>query len=199
MSLPDCHQVLGYYNRRGINPEAFLNEIKYIASDPDDKHFFKVTDESALKDIVDALGDRIFSLEGIPCNSVKQPSVNHKLDPTHFLFLYSKKIIPPAELTWSSSTGTSKNGTAFGLQMSQAGFSSHFVEVSLTTAAGIPPTHTRTALSPTPDRFPPPHPIPPLPHSPGSWGACCDAEVILIKEPLTDDSHCSTLTFQRWK
>ncbi|KAI1889416.1 hypothetical protein AGOR_G00162650 [Albula goreensis] len=79
--------VLGYYNRRGINPEAFLNEIKYIASDPDDKHFFNVTDEAALKDIVDALGDRIFSLEG-----------------------------------------TSENGTAFGLQMSQAGFSSHIVE-----------------------------------------------------------------------
>ncbi|KAJ8406427.1 hypothetical protein AAFF_G00300010 [Aldrovandia affinis] len=79
--------VLGYYNRRGINPEAFLSEIKYIASDPDDKHFFNVTDEAALKDIVDALGDRIFSLEG-----------------------------------------TSKNGTAFGLQMSQAGFSSHIVE-----------------------------------------------------------------------
>ncbi|XP_031704505.1 integrin alpha-11a [Anarrhichthys ocellatus] len=79
--------VLGYYNRRGINPEAFLNEIKYIASDPDDKHFFNVTDESALKDIVDALGERIFSLEG-----------------------------------------TSKNGTAFGLQMSQAGFSAHHVE-----------------------------------------------------------------------
>lgn len=60
-------QVLGYYNRRGINPEAFLNEIKYIASDPDDKHFFNVTDEAALKDIVDALGDRIFSLEGGHC------------------------------------------------------------------------------------------------------------------------------------
>lgn len=57
-------QVLGYYNRRGINPEAFLSEIKYIASDPDDKHFFNVTDEAALKDIVDALGERIFSLEG---------------------------------------------------------------------------------------------------------------------------------------
>lgn len=55
---------MGYYNRRGINPETFLNEIKYIASDPDDKHFFNVTDEAALKDIVDALGDRIFSLEG---------------------------------------------------------------------------------------------------------------------------------------
>ncbi|KAL4622748.1 integrin alpha-11-like isoform X1 [Arapaima gigas] len=79
--------VLGYYNRRGINPEAFLREIKYIASDPDDKHFFNVTDESALKDIVDALGERIFSLEG-----------------------------------------TNKNETSFGLQMSQAGFSSHFVE-----------------------------------------------------------------------
>ena len=64
-------QVLGYYNRRGINPEAFLNEIKYIASDPDDKHFFNVTDESALKDIVDALGERIFSLEGFTRNSLQ--------------------------------------------------------------------------------------------------------------------------------
>lgn len=41
-----------------------MNEIKFIASDPDDKHFFNVTDEAALKDIVDALGERIFSLEG---------------------------------------------------------------------------------------------------------------------------------------
>uniref|UniRef100_A0A3B3ZQD4 VWFA domain-containing protein n=1 Tax=Periophthalmus magnuspinnatus TaxID=409849 RepID=A0A3B3ZQD4_9GOBI len=79
--------VLGSYNRRGINPEAFLNEIKYIASDPDDKHFFNVTDESALKDIVDALGERIFTLEG-----------------------------------------TSSQGRGFGLQMAQAGFSSHVVK-----------------------------------------------------------------------
>ncbi|XP_027898154.1 integrin alpha-11-like isoform X1 [Xiphophorus couchianus] len=78
--------VLGYYNRRGINPEAFLKEIKFIASDPDEEHFFKVTDESALKDIVDALGERIFSLEGI-----------------------------------------SSQGKGFGLQMAQAGFSSHVV------------------------------------------------------------------------
>ncbi|XP_076863199.1 integrin alpha-11 isoform X2 [Brachyhypopomus gauderio] len=78
--------VLGYYNRRGINPEAFLKEIKFIATDPEE-HFFNVTDESALKDIVDALGEKIFSLEG-----------------------------------------TSQSGTAFGLQMSQAGFSSHIVE-----------------------------------------------------------------------
>ncbi|XP_074533993.1 integrin alpha-11 [Halichoeres trimaculatus] len=78
--------VLGYYNRRGINPEAFLKEIKFIASDPDEKHFFNVTDESALKDIVDALGERIFSLEG-----------------------------------------TNTQGRGFGLQMAQAGFSSHLV------------------------------------------------------------------------
>uniref|UniRef100_UPI0037E82807 integrin alpha-11 n=1 Tax=Semicossyphus pulcher TaxID=241346 RepID=UPI0037E82807 len=79
--------VLGYYNRRGINPEAFLKEIKFIASDPDEKHFFNVTDESALKDIVDALGERIFSLEG-----------------------------------------TNSQGRGFGLQMAQAGFSSHLVK-----------------------------------------------------------------------
>lgn len=59
-------QVLGYYNRRGIDPKAFLEEIKFIASDPDEKHLFKVTEESALKEIVDALGERIFSLEGVP-------------------------------------------------------------------------------------------------------------------------------------
>ncbi|RLV92590.1 hypothetical protein DV515_00013694 [Chloebia gouldiae] len=56
--------------KRGINPEAFLNEIKFIASDPDDKHFFNVTDEAALKDIVDALGERIFSLEGTNKNEI---------------------------------------------------------------------------------------------------------------------------------
>ncbi|XP_018425574.1 PREDICTED: integrin alpha-10 [Nanorana parkeri] len=56
--------VLGNYMRRQQNPDSFINEIKYIASDPDEKYFFNVTDEAALNDIVDALGDRIFSLEG---------------------------------------------------------------------------------------------------------------------------------------
>ncbi|XP_077116284.1 integrin alpha-10 [Ranitomeya variabilis] len=55
--------VLGSYMRKQQDPESFINEIKYIASDPDDKYFFNVTDEAALNDIVDALGDRIFSLE----------------------------------------------------------------------------------------------------------------------------------------
>ncbi|CAG14086.1 unnamed protein product, partial [Tetraodon nigroviridis] len=57
-------QVLGHYIRRQQDPETFISEIKYIASDPDDKYFFNVTDEAALNDIVDALGDRIFTLEG---------------------------------------------------------------------------------------------------------------------------------------
>ncbi|KAM6234132.1 integrin alpha-10 [Porphyrio hochstetteri] len=56
--------VLGHYLRRQQDPEDFIREIKYIASDPDEKYFFNVTDEAALNDIVDALGDRIFSLEG---------------------------------------------------------------------------------------------------------------------------------------
>ncbi|XP_023797605.1 integrin alpha-10-like isoform X5 [Cyanistes caeruleus] len=56
--------VLGHYLRRQQDPEDFIREIKFIASDPDEKYFFNVTDEAALNDIVDALGDRIFSLEG---------------------------------------------------------------------------------------------------------------------------------------
>ncbi|XP_041961931.1 integrin alpha-10 [Alosa sapidissima] len=72
-ALAECEQrnitryaiaVLGHYIRRQQDPEAFIDEIKYIATDPDEKYFFNVTDEAALNDIVDALGDRIFSLEG---------------------------------------------------------------------------------------------------------------------------------------
>ncbi|KAM4663706.1 integrin alpha-10 [Discoglossus pictus] len=73
MALAECEKlditryaiaVLGHYTRRQQDPDSFINEIKYIASDPDEKYFFNVTDEAALNDIVDALGDRIFSLEG---------------------------------------------------------------------------------------------------------------------------------------
>uniref|UniRef100_A0A3Q4GDK0 Integrin, alpha 10 n=1 Tax=Neolamprologus brichardi TaxID=32507 RepID=A0A3Q4GDK0_NEOBR len=60
--------VLGHYIRRQQDPETFINEIKSIASDPDDKYFFNVTDEPALNDIVDALGDRIFTLETLGYN-----------------------------------------------------------------------------------------------------------------------------------
>ncbi|KAM4871319.1 integrin alpha-10 [Thomomys bottae] len=56
--------VLGHYLRRQRDPSTFLREIRAIASDPDERFFFNVTDEAALTDIVDALGDRIFGLEG---------------------------------------------------------------------------------------------------------------------------------------
>uniref|UniRef100_A0A671WLU1 Integrin subunit alpha 10 n=1 Tax=Sparus aurata TaxID=8175 RepID=A0A671WLU1_SPAAU len=83
--------VLGHYIRRQQDPETFISEIKYIASDPDDKYFFNVTDEAALNDIVDALGDRIFTLEGT----------------------------------------LGYNQSSFHMEMSQIGFSTHTLDVSL--------------------------------------------------------------------
>ena len=50
------------------------------------------------------------------------------------ILLVCVNVIPdawPQNCFWHVYTGTSKNGTAFGLQMSQAGFSSHNLEVSL--------------------------------------------------------------------
>lgn len=84
--------MLGYYNRRGINPEAFLNEIKYIASDPDDKHFFNVTDEAALKDIVDALGERIFSLEGCAKDSFNLFFISNPFSSVHLVLCLHANI-----------------------------------------------------------------------------------------------------------
>nr|XP_044994242.1 integrin alpha-10 isoform X3 [Jaculus jaculus] len=77
--------VLGHYLRRQRDPSSFLREIRALASDPDERYFFNVTDEAALTDIVDALGDRIFGLEG-----------------SH-----------------------GENESAFGLEMSEIGFSIH--------------------------------------------------------------------------
>lgn len=59
--------MLGDYNRnnRSINEvKKFIEEIKNISSDPVGDHFFNVSDEFALLTIVDALGSRIFALEG---------------------------------------------------------------------------------------------------------------------------------------
>lgn len=81
-------QVLGYYIRKQQDPETFINEIKYIASDPDDEYFFNVTDEAALNDIVDALGDRIFTLEG---EGVIKVSVNDPLGEVQEIMRYVAK------------------------------------------------------------------------------------------------------------
>lgn len=60
-------QVLGDYNRQNKSLEdvkKFIDEIEYIASDQKSDHFFNVSDERALVTIVDALGSKIFALEG---------------------------------------------------------------------------------------------------------------------------------------
>uniref|UniRef100_A0ACB8EPM5 Integrin alpha-1 n=1 Tax=Sphaerodactylus townsendi TaxID=933632 RepID=A0ACB8EPM5_9SAUR len=56
--------ILGSYNRGNLSTEKFIEEIKSIASQPTEKHFFNVSDEFALVNIVEALGERIFALEG---------------------------------------------------------------------------------------------------------------------------------------
>ncbi|XP_019351444.2 integrin alpha-1 isoform X2 [Alligator mississippiensis] len=55
--------ILGSYKRENLSPEKLLEEIKSIASEPTEKHFFNVSDELALVTIVEALGERIFALE----------------------------------------------------------------------------------------------------------------------------------------
>uniref|UniRef100_A0A8D0GI95 Integrin alpha-1 n=1 Tax=Sphenodon punctatus TaxID=8508 RepID=A0A8D0GI95_SPHPU len=55
--------ILGSYNRGNLSTEKFVKEIKSIASEPTEKHFFNVSDERALVSIVKALGERIFALE----------------------------------------------------------------------------------------------------------------------------------------
>lgn len=63
-----CFQVLGDYNRQNKSTaevQKFIKEIASISSPPLHDHFFNVSDEVALLTIVDALGSKIFALEGI--------------------------------------------------------------------------------------------------------------------------------------
>lgn len=58
---------MGDYNRQNKSEgeiQKFIQEIKSISSQPIKDHFFSVSDEVALLTIVDALGSRIFALEG---------------------------------------------------------------------------------------------------------------------------------------
>ncbi|NXT69089.1 ITA1 protein, partial [Chaetops frenatus] len=57
--------ILGSYSRGNLSTEKFVEEIRSIASKPTEKHFFNVSDELALLTIVEALGERIFALEGM--------------------------------------------------------------------------------------------------------------------------------------
>lgn len=70
------HELIG--SRSGVK-NADENELRSIATDPDDIHMYNVADFSFLFDIVDSLTDNL-------CNSVKGPgervfiSGNRKLD-----------------------------------------------------------------------------------------------------------------------
>lgn len=58
-----------------MSTEKFVEEIKSIASEPTEKHFFNVSDELALVTIVEALGERIFALEGMTFSHKAECSV----------------------------------------------------------------------------------------------------------------------------
>ncbi|XP_060764867.1 integrin alpha-1 isoform X2 [Neoarius graeffei] len=63
--------VLGDYNRQNKSKQQvdkFIEQIKSIASNKTEDHFFNVEDEKALITIVDALGSKIFALEATSGN-----------------------------------------------------------------------------------------------------------------------------------
>uniref|UniRef100_A0A4W4H060 Integrin, alpha 1 n=1 Tax=Electrophorus electricus TaxID=8005 RepID=A0A4W4H060_ELEEL len=63
--------VLGDYNRQNKSAQQvqnFINEIKLIASEKKEDHFFNVEDELALVNISDTLGRKIFALEATSGN-----------------------------------------------------------------------------------------------------------------------------------
>ena len=71
-----------------------MEEIKSIASEPTEKHFFNVSDELALVTIVEALGERIFALEGTTA-----PLILHTLSTTQTHCDGSPMLIPTMWLT----------------------------------------------------------------------------------------------------
>ncbi|XP_017263420.1 integrin alpha-1 [Kryptolebias marmoratus] len=63
--------VLGYYKRTNGSQEQvkkFVDEIKSISSNPVQDHFFNVSDEFALVNLADTLGDKVFALEATSGN-----------------------------------------------------------------------------------------------------------------------------------
>ncbi|ELK12176.1 Integrin alpha-1 [Pteropus alecto] len=80
--------ILGSYNRGNLSTEKFVEEIKSIASEPTEKHFFNVSDELALVTIVEALGERIFALEATADQSAA--SFEMEMSQTGFSAHYSR-------------------------------------------------------------------------------------------------------------
>uniref|UniRef100_A0A3B1J0P4 Integrin subunit alpha 1 n=1 Tax=Astyanax mexicanus TaxID=7994 RepID=A0A3B1J0P4_ASTMX len=112
--------VLGDYNRQNKSLDQvkhFIDEIELIASEKKEDHFFNVSDEAALINIVDALGSKIFALEGNESvyqfnkSFIKKYSIANDNLTVFILYLL---------------TATSGNHTSsFEMEMSQSGFSVH--------------------------------------------------------------------------
>ncbi|KAF6124902.1 integrin subunit alpha 1 [Phyllostomus discolor] len=83
--------ILGSYSRGNLSTEAFVEEIKSIASEPTEKHFFNVSDELALVTIVEALGERIFALEATADQSAA--SFEMEMSQTGFSAHYSQEWV----------------------------------------------------------------------------------------------------------
>ncbi|KAK2819303.1 hypothetical protein Q5P01_024864 [Channa striata] len=84
--------VLGDYNRLNKSAEevqTFIKEIESISSLPLRDHFFNVSDEVALLNIVDALGNKIFALEATAGNFTS--SFNMEMSQTGFSAHMSKE------------------------------------------------------------------------------------------------------------
>lgn len=81
---------MGDYNRQNKSEgetQKFIDEIRSISSKPIKDHFFNVSDEVALLTIVDALGSRIFALEGV--SAAQRPCRHMNID--HFRRIDSLK------------------------------------------------------------------------------------------------------------
>lgn len=150
--------------------------------------------------------------------STKPATISASKDLLNLLNVKQLQCLSPHNMTmvgrWSLSvadwlvyTGTSKNGTAFGLQMSQAGFSAHNIEVSLTlTATTSPHTICQHVQQHTLSQFLAHHtssPQPAIYHSPvPPRGTCCEAPEGLghsdLGAPDRGDGPFSTSAIQWW-
>uniref|UniRef100_A0A8C5LXL2 Integrin subunit alpha 1 n=1 Tax=Leptobrachium leishanense TaxID=445787 RepID=A0A8C5LXL2_9ANUR len=83
--------ILGSYNRGNRSSDKLIEEIKSIASEPKETHFFNVSDEFALTSIVESLGERIFALEAT--NEEQTTSFEMELSQTGFSAHYSKDYV----------------------------------------------------------------------------------------------------------
>ncbi|XP_053304046.1 integrin alpha-1 [Spea bombifrons] len=83
--------ILGSYNRGNLSTDKFVEEIRSIASEPKERHFFNVSDEVALSSIVESLGERIFALEAT--SDAQTASFEMEMAQTGLSAHYSKDFV----------------------------------------------------------------------------------------------------------